>query len=120
MEIIMRIFVPVICGLALAAIPAFPQTGSGLFSPPTTGIVQSFDGSMLTIKATDGHVATAKLSPDTTIYFTEKRSLADIKPDDFIASGGTMGPDGKLRANEIRIFSAVRGEGQFPMSQPKQ
>jgi hypothetical protein len=120
MEIIMRIFVPVICGLALAAIPAFAQTGSGLFNPPTTGTIQSFDGSMLTIKATDGHVATAKLSPDTTIYFTEKRSLADVKPGDFIASGGTMGPDGKLRANEIRIFSAVRGEGQFPMSQPNQ
>jgi hypothetical protein len=46
--------------------------------------------------------------------------LADIKPGDFIASGGTRGPDGVLRANEIRIFSAPGGEGQFPMAQPGQ
>jgi hypothetical protein len=49
-----------------------------------------------------------------------KKTLADIKPGDFIASGGTVGPDGKLRANEIRIFSAPGGEGQFPMNQPGQ
>jgi len=39
---------------------------------------------------------------------------------DFIASGGTRGPDGRLRANEIRIFTAPGGEGQFPMAQPGQ
>jgi|HubBroStandDraft_2_1064218.scaffolds.fasta_scaffold09832_3 hypothetical protein len=118
----MRIFVPAICAVALVAIPAFAQTvsGSGVANPPITGIVQSFDGGALTIKAADGQVAAAKLTSDTIIYFNAKRTLADIKPGDFIASGGTIGPDGRLRANEIRIFSAVRGEGQFPMSQPNQ
>ncbi|HSZ73205.1 MAG TPA: hypothetical protein VK779_00175 [Rhizomicrobium sp.] len=118
----MRVPVSAVCAAVLIAIPAFAQTmsGSGLANPPITGIVQSFDGGVLAIKAADGHVAAAKLTPDTIIYFNAKRTLADIKPGDFIASGGTMGPDGKLRANEIRIFSAVRSEGQFPMSQPNQ
>ena len=42
---------------------------------------------------------------------TRLLALADIKPGDFIASAGTRGADGVLRATEIRIFSAPAGEG---------
>jgi len=117
----MRQFLAVICITALTAAPALTQGRPGPpANPPVAGVVQSFDGKTVTMKLADGTVATAALAPNTTITFNAKRTLADIKPGDFIASGGTRGPDGIIRANEIRIFSGVRGEGQFPMAKPDQ
>jgi hypothetical protein len=92
----------------------------GAANPPVAGMIQSFDGKTLTIKANDGSVVAASLAPNARITISVKKTLADIKPGDFIASGGTRGPDGKIHANEIRIFSAPGGEGQFPMSAPGQ
>jgi len=118
----MRHFIAAICVTTLIAAPALAQAGrpGPPANPPVAGTVQSFDGKTVTMKLADGTLATAALTPNTTITFNAKRTLADIKPGDFIASGGTRGPDGKIRANEIRIFSAVRGEGQFPMAKPDQ
>jgi len=96
-----------------------PQAGQPPI-PPVMGVIQSFDGKIITIKLNDGSTGTATLSPKATITRTEKRTLADIKPGDFIASGGTRGPDGTIHANEIRIFSKPGGEGQFPMAKPDQ
>lgn len=88
-------------------------------NPQVAGVVKTFDGKTLVLDAKDGQV-TAMVTPTTRIMVNAPRTLADIKPGDFIASGGTRGPDGKLRANEIRIFTAPGGEGQFPMAQPGQ
>jgi hypothetical protein len=84
------------------------------------GVIQSFDGKIITLKQSDGTIVPVTLGVNAMINLNARRTLADIKPGDFIASGGTRGPDGKIRANEIRIFSGVRGEGQFPMAQPNQ
>lgn len=107
---------------ALIAAPAFAQQGPprAPATPPVAGIIQSFDGKILTLKLDDGSLGSATLAPNVMINHNAKRTLADIKPGDFIASGGTRGPDGKIHANEIRIFSGVRGEGQFPMAKPDQ
>ena len=46
-------------------------------------------------------------------------TLADIKPNDFIASAAVLGADHKLHSTELRIFpDAMRGlgEGQRPMN----
>lgn len=88
-------------------------------NPAVTGTIKSFDGKTLVLDAKDGEVTTM-VTPTTRITTNVPKTLADIKPGDFIASGGTRGPDGKLRANEIRIFPAPAGEGQFPMNQPGQ
>jgi hypothetical protein len=51
------------------------------------------------------------------VYGLENRRLTDIKPGDFVASGGVRGTDGKIHAVEVRIFpEALRGagEGQRP------
>jgi hypothetical protein len=114
----MRIFAPAIAALLLTT-ASFAQTMGGP-PAPVNGVVQSFDGKMLSVKLADGSVTSAALAPNARIQLSVKASLADIKPGDFIASGGTRGPDGKIHANEIRIFSAPGGEGQFPMSQPGQ
>ena len=101
------------------SLPSWAQN-MGAPPPPVTGVIQSFDGKTLAIKTADGSVASAMLAPNARIQVSVKKTLADIKPGDFIASGGTRGPDGKIHANEIRIFSAPGGEGQFPMAQPGQ
>jgi hypothetical protein len=88
-------------------------------SPAVAGVVKTFDGKTLVVDAKNGMVS-AQVTPGTRITVNVPKTLADIKPGDFIASGGTRGSDGKLRANEIRIFTAPGGEGQFPMAQPGQ
>jgi hypothetical protein len=115
----MRILMPTICAAVSLAVPALAQaTLPRLNTPAITGTIKSFDGKSLSLALTDGTSSTAQVTPATRIMINVKKTLADIKPGDFIASGGTMGPDGKLHANEIRIFSAPGGEGQFPMAQP--
>ena len=117
----MRLLSTLLLASALISAPAFAQGAApGPANPPVAGVIKSFDGKTLTVTASDGAVVSAALTPTTRITLTVPKTLADIKPGDFIASGGTRGPDGKLRANEIRIFSAPGGEGQFPMAQPGQ
>jgi hypothetical protein len=121
----MRISTPAISTLIFLTVPALLVSQSqaqnaGPPAPPVSGVIQSFDGKTLTLKANDGSVVAAALAPGARIQVNVKKTLADIKPGDFIASGGTRGPDGKIHANEIRIFSAPGGEGQFPMAQPGQ
>ena len=117
----MRVTIPAICATILFAAPALAQNAGvgGPANPPAAGVVQSFDGKTLSIKTTDGAVVAASLAPDARITLSVKKTVADIKPGDFIASGGTRGPDGKIHANEIRIV-APGGEGQYPMTAPGQ
>jgi hypothetical protein len=92
-------------------------------NPPATtrvrlaGTIEKLDGHNLTIKTTEDQAVTVTLSTDVAIFGVEKRSVADIKPGDFLASGGVKGGDGKIHAIEVRILpEALRGvgEGQRP------
>lgn len=107
-----------IAGSLLAASPAIAQQG-GAGAPAVMGAITSFDGKTLALDSANGAV-TAIVTSTTRITMSVPKKLSDIKPGDFIASGGTRGPDGVLRANEIRIFATPGGEGQFPMAQPGQ
>lgn len=81
------------------------------------GTVDKLDGDTLSVKAADGQTTTVTLAADAAIFGVEKRTLADIKPGDFVASGGIKGADGKIHAVEVRIFpEPLRGigEGQRP------
>ena len=60
---------------------------------------------------------TVTLAPNVTVRYLVKKSLADIKPGDFVASTSVKGTDGKNHSVELRIFpEAMRGlgEGQYP------
>src|SRR3954464_1958469 len=110
-----------------ACLISFSMTGAALAQglaapagPPVSGTVKSFDGKTLVVNGAGGAASSFQVAATTRITVTVPKTLADIKPGDFIASGGTRGPDGVLRANEIRIFSPPGGEGQFPMAQPGQ
>jgi hypothetical protein len=101
----------------LAGMPASAQTAAESTRTRVAGTIEELKGDVLTVKAANGQKQTVTLSPDLQVYGVESRRVADIKPGDFVASGGVRGTDGKIHAVEVRIFpDALRGvgEGQRP------
>jgi len=88
--------------IAAVAATAFAQVPTRI-----RGTVDKIDGHLLSVKQRDGQTATIMLAPKVTIQYLVKRSLADIKPGDFVASTGIRGKDGKIHAIEARIFPAA-------------
>lgn len=103
-----------LCAASVAA-PASAQSG-GNRTTNVRGTIDTFKGDMLTVTSREGRKIPIKLNPDVQISAVLKRSLADIKPGDYIASTSLRGADGKLHALEIHIFPPGRkpGEGQRP------
>ena len=89
-------------------------------NPPARirGTVEKLDGQTLMVKSRDGQSLSVALAPNFTVRAVVAKTVADIKPGDFVASTSVKGPDGKLRAIEVHILpESLRGvarEGQFP------
>jgi hypothetical protein len=103
-------------------VPAFAQAPAGT---PTriTGTVQTATAQQLVVATADGHTASIALPAQITVTALVNRTLADIKPGDFVGSAAIKGMDGKLHAQEVHIFpEAMRGtgEGHRPMDKPDQ
>src|SRR4029077_6326045 len=82
------------------------------------GTIVAFDGTVLTVRAESGETVLATVLPTTTYLFNEPRKMTDLHVGDFIGSAALMGADGKLHAQDVRIFpESLRGmgEGQYPM-----
>jgi len=115
----MRLFA--LAGLVFAGLGAVPA-GAQNQTPGATpvrvaGTIDKLDGMSLTVKAKDGDAVTVTMADGVGIYGVEKRTVADIKPGDFLASGGVKGADGRIHAVEVRIYPpSLRGtgEGQRP------
>jgi hypothetical protein len=103
--------------IAFAAGPALAQ-GTDIFS--VRGTVEKLDATSISVKNdADGTLATFALAPNWRALENKTATLADIRPDDFVASAAVLGPDNKLHSTELRIFpDALRGvgEGQRPMN----
>jgi hypothetical protein len=102
---------------AAVALPAMAQAPGEVTRARVAGTVEKLDGDRLSVHATGGSTQIVTLAPNAAVYSVEKRRLGDIKPGDFVASGGVRGTDGKIHAVEVRIFpDAMRGigEGQKP------
>jgi hypothetical protein len=102
--------------IAVLALPALAQNPPA--NPPVRirGTIEKLDAQALTVKSRDGSQVTITLAPTVTISYLVKKSLADIKAGDFVASTSTKGTDGKNHSLELRIFpEAMRGvgEGQY-------
>lgn len=99
--------------LFLFAVPVRAQQ-----SPPqlVRGTIEKLAGDQLTIKDRNGPDVTVALTPKTRIGTLVQKSLADIKPGDFLASTGVKGTDGKIHAIEVRILPQPTPDGgrQFP------
>ena len=103
--------------IALLALPAAAQNAPEGTRSFVRGTVEKLDGQTLTVKSREGPELVIALAPNFTVSGVAKRSLADIKEGDYVASTSVKGADGKLRAIEVHIFpEAMRGtaEGQFP------
>lgn len=93
-------------------------------TPPqrVTGTIADFSAPVLTVKTSDGKSLSVTLLPEARVIANQKIALVDIKPNDFVASAADLGPDGKLHAEEVRVFpGSMRGlgEGQYPMDKPE-
>ena len=103
--------------LVLAALPALAQA-----PPPglgwVRGSVAALAADKLIIKTPDGAEKSVALTDTTRIQSLVKKTLADIKPGDFLASAGVRGKDGMIHATEVRIFpKAPNGGSQFDWDQ---
>ena len=96
----------------LIAVPALAQTPPPDGTPTRVrGTVEKLDGHNLTVKSRDGQSLSITLAPDVDIITLVKKSLADIKPGDFVASTGVKDKDGKIHAIEARIFPKATPDG---------
>lgn len=102
--------------MTLLAAPVMAQSPNAFAINAT---VNSIDAASITLTSEDGGaIETFRLSPTLLVLQNKAATLADIKPNDFIASAAVRKEDGKLHSTELRIFpEAMRGsfEGQFPM-----
>jgi hypothetical protein len=106
-----------VAAAALLALPAAAQTPPAGTPTRVSGTVATLDGHTLAVTTKDGQTVTVTLTADVAIFGLARATLADIKPGDFLASGGVKGSDGKIHAVEVRIFpESLRGagEGQRP------
>ena len=100
--------------VAVSALTAAAQ------NPPARirGTVEKLDGQTLMVKSRDGQSLSIALAPNFTVRAVVAKTVADIKPGDFVASTSVKGADGKLRAIEVHILpESLRGvvrEGQSP------
>ena len=97
--------------IALVALPAFAQAPPAGTPIRIRGTVDKLDGQALSVKERDGQTATITLGPKVAVETLVKKSLADIKPGDFVASTGIKGKDGKIHAIEARIFPKATPDG---------
>ncbi len=104
--------------IGLFTMPALAQTPPPAGTPTRVrGTVDKLDGQNLMVKSRDGQTLTIALAPNVTVSYLVKKSMADIKNGDYVASTGIKGTDGKVHAIEVRIFpESLRGagEGQYP------
>ncbi len=75
------------------------------------GTVDKLDGQKLTVKSRDGQSLTVALAPNVEVLTLVKKSLADIKPGDFVASVGVKDKDGRIHAIEVRILAKAAPDG---------
>ncbi len=103
-----------ITALTATALAQAPPTGMPVH---VRGTVEKLDGQNLTVKSRDGQSVSVVLAPNFTVRAVVAKTVADIKPGDFVASTSIKGPDGTLQAIELHILPAnLRGriDGQTP------
>jgi hypothetical protein len=104
--------------IVLLVLPALAQAPPEGTPTRIRGTVEKLDGNTLVVKSRDGQMLTVALAPNFAVSGVVAKSLADIKPGDFVASTSLKGPDGRLKAIEVHILPEnLRGvvtEGQLP------
>jgi len=113
----MRTLFATLCAMLLVA-PVLAQ-GTRVTGAQLSGMVQRLDGRTLVLKMDTGESVSIVLPEGLRMLRNEKTSMDDIRAGEYIASAAVQGADGRLHAQELRIFpEALRGsgEGHRPMS----
>jgi hypothetical protein len=95
--------------VSAAAVPAVAQQ-----QPQTQrvgGTIERIDGNTIYGKGADGSAIVLKLADKVAITAVMKATYADIKPGDYVGTGGVPQPDGTQKAVELRIFPKPQEDG---------
>ena len=76
-----------------------------------SGTIERVDGDTIYGKGANGSVITLKLADNVAITAVSKATFADIKPGDYVGTGGIPQPDGSQKAVELRIFPRPQADG---------
>ena len=97
---------------ALLAVPASAQTPLRV-----RGTITAIDGNVLSVKSREGKDLRIEIAPDATYSYMKKLSLDDVKPGTPLGTSAVTGPDGKIVALELHLFTSGRpvpNEGHRP------
>jgi hypothetical protein len=75
------------------------------------GTIERIDGNTLYGKRPDGSAVTLKLADNVAVTAVLKATFADIKPGDYVGTGGVPQADGSQKAVELRIFPRPQANG---------
>jgi hypothetical protein len=78
------------------------------------GTIVSADATTLVVKTNKGEEAKVNISDKTPVSAVVKKTVADIKPGNFIGVGAIPQADGSQKAVRINIFAAPSNEGFRP------
>jgi hypothetical protein len=76
-----------------------------------SGTIERVDGNTIYGKGADGSAITLKLADNAAITAVLKATFADIKPGDYVGTGGVAQADGSQKAVELRIFPRPQADG---------
>jgi hypothetical protein len=103
--------IQVMAAAGLAALFAVSMAWGQQQTQRVAGTIDKVEGKTLYIKSASGPV-TVTLADNAVIVARAKATAADIKPGDYVATGGVPQPDGTQKAVELRIFpDSMRGNG---------
>src|SRR5260221_920206 len=98
--------------LALASSAADAQTPGRV-----RGTITAIDGNMLSVKSREGQDLKIELAPNATFAYMKALKLSDIAPGTPLGTSAVKGPEGKIVARELHVFSKDRpipNEGHRP------
>src|SRR5258706_5053334 len=93
----------VFTALALASTTADAQTPGRV-----RGTITVIDGNMLSVKSREGQDLRIELAPNTTFAYMKALKLSDIAPGTPLGTSAVKGPDGKIVARKLHLFSKDR------------
>jgi len=102
-----RLLTVAVIAAALAAPAALAQQQTQRIG----GTIERVDGNTIYAKGADGNAITIKLADKAAITAVTKATFADIKPGDYVGTGGVPQPDGTQKAVELRIFPRPQEDG---------
>jgi hypothetical protein len=90
--------------IGLLVMPALAQNPPQGTRAVVRCTIEKLDGRSLVVKTGDGQTETVTLDENFTVSSVAKRTLADLKPGDMVATNSVKGTDGRLHAKEMHIF----------------